>query len=79
MMELQRNKLVKKDFSDRLYGQIFLSIPKHLLKISILIIIGSFIAMLYMINNDETWQDLLQTSEKMDFTHATIHPLFLHL
>ena len=66
-LKLQREKMVKKGFSGRLYGQILLSIPKHLLKITLLVVIGSFIGMLCLINSDKSLSDFL-AEEEMDFS-----------
>ena len=65
-----------------MYGKLLLSIPKHLLKITILVVVGSFIGMFFLLNDDQSLQDFItsQTQDDfMDFSHKDVHPLFRHL
>ena len=64
---------------NRVYGQILLSIPRHLLKVSIIVIIGSFLTMLFLLTNEKTLNDFISSEEVLDFTKHSIHPLFAHL
>jgi len=50
-----------------------------LLKITIVIVVGSFAAMLYLINSDKHLADFWKANESYDFTHYAVHPLFLHM
>lgn len=59
---------------------LLLQIPKHLLKVSILVIICSFCVMFYIINNEASLQQFLESQDvEFDFTHEDVHPLFRHM
>ena len=80
----ERNRLRKakltKTWEHSLWGQILLSIPKHLLKLSILVIIGAFLAMLYLIMSEKDLREFLRSEEgRFDFTSVEVHPLFQHM
>ena len=47
--ELRKSKILKKDPRDRVYMKVALAIPTHLLKVSIFVILFSFLAMVYVI------------------------------
>jgi hypothetical protein len=49
---MRAQKIVGKTIEKRVYGQILLAIPRHLLKMSIIIILGSFIFILYMMSSE---------------------------
>lgn len=54
-----------------------LSIPKHLLKVSLLVIIGAFACMLYLIFSEKDLKEFLRSEgEEFDFTSIELHPLF---
>ena len=46
-----------------------LAIPKHLLKLSILIVLGAFVSMFFLINNDTSLNEFLSNNDELfDFT-----------
>jgi hypothetical protein len=52
IIQMRKRKTLKGKFQDRMYGQILLEIPKHLLKVTLIAVFGSFIMMLYIIGSD---------------------------
>ena len=52
IIQMRKRKTLKGKFQDRMYGQILLEIPKHLLKVTLIAVIGSFFMMLYIIGSD---------------------------
>lgn len=77
--QLQKEKTVKKGLQGKTFGTVILAIPKHLLKVTILIIAGAFLGMLWLINNDESLSDFLQSEEVFDFSGHRVHPLYYWL
>ena len=67
-----------KSFDQTLYGYILYQIPKHLLKVTIIAILGSFIGMFYIINSDKSLEEFIYAEEIFDFTQEKVHPLFAH-
>lgn len=47
--KLQHDKTVKKGLATKTWGKAILAIPKHLLKLTIVVIIGSFLGMIYIL------------------------------
>lgn len=63
-----------------MWGQIILAIPRHLLKISIMVVLGSFLGMLWLINNEKSLNDFLGNDDEIfDFTKDQVHPLFYQM
>ena len=80
MLELRKKKLVKQEFKDRPMYQILMAIPKHLLKVSIITIIGSFIVMFYKINNKQSLNEFISKSDDAwDLKYYTVHPILQHM
>ena len=52
MLDLRKQKQIKPELGDRMWAQILVAIPKHLLKVTIFVVIGSFASMLYLIQNN---------------------------
>lgn len=75
---MAKDKLVK-SFDQTVYGQILYQIPKHLLKLTIIVVIGSFLGMIYVINSDKGLNEIMFAEEVYDFTENQVHPLFHHL
>ena len=76
--KLANDKLVK-SFDQSVYGQILYQIPRHLLKLTILVVVGSFLGMFYIINSDKTLNEFIYSEEIYDFTENKVHPLFHHM
>ena len=76
--KIAKGKLVK-SFDQTVYGQILYQIPRHLLKITIIAVLGSFIGMFYIINSDKSLEDFIYAQEIYDFTQNKLHPLFAHM
>ena len=77
---MQEQKKVKKGLKNQFWGQILLAIPKNLLKISILVVFGAFLSMLWLINNDSSLNEFLSLDDEMyDFTKDQVHPLFYEM
>lgn len=53
IIQMRKRKTLKGKLQDRMYGQILLEIPKHLLKLTLITVLGSFIMMLYIIASDQ--------------------------
>ena len=80
LIEVRNSKILKPDHSNRTYGQFLLQIPKHLLKVSIVVIVGAFIGMFYLIANDQSLDEFIQLQEEeLDLMDMSVHPLFKHL
>ena len=80
--KLAKQKCVKKEYSKALWGQILLAIPKHLLKLTILAVVGSFIGMIALINSDKSLADFLGSNSEtyLDFSQTkNVHPLMIHM
>ena len=52
LLDLRQQKIIKPELGDRMWAQILVAIPKHLLKVTILVVLGSFVFMFYLIQND---------------------------
>ena len=77
IIQMRKRKTLKGKFADRMYGQILLEIPKHLLKVTLIAVFGSFIMMLYIIGSDQELNSFLNIQEEvLDFTHSKVHPMF---
>ena len=57
-----------------------LVIPKHLLKLSLIIIFGAFVIMTYIVTTDSQFFEENDAQEKMkEITNFNIHPLYTFL
>ena len=63
-LKMQKRKSLKVKFQERLYGQILLEIPKHLLKITLFAVIGSFVFMIFIISSDKELSDFMNLAEE---------------
>ena len=63
-LKMQKRKSLKVKFQERLYGQILLEIPKHLLKITLVAVIGSFVFMIFIISSDKELGDFMNLAEE---------------
>lgn len=78
LLKMQKKKIVKVETTK--WGQCLLCIPKHLLKVSIIVIIVSFLGMLSLINSDASLNDFLAfTNQEVIFFDIDVHPLFRYL
>ncbi len=75
---LRKKKSTPKKFEQTAFGKCLLTIPKHLLKVTICTIVFSFIFMIYIIYTEQNIVDLISSQEIYDFTNVkNIHPLFI--
>ena len=74
---------MKGRFADRLSGRILLAIPKNLLPLSIIIVLGSFAFMFYLIYSEQSLHDFIDLNFgaqiEIDFTNIKIHPFYLKM
>ena len=49
------------------------------MKLTILVVVGSFLGMFYIINSDKTLNEFIYSEEIYDFTENKVHPLFHHM
>lgn len=59
IIQMRKRKTLKGKLQDRMYGQILLEVPKHLLKLTLITVIGSFFMMLYIIASDQQLSNFL--------------------
>ena len=81
--KLKKEKAVKGRFADRLSGRILLAIPKNLLPLSIIIVVGSFVFMFYLIYSEQSLHDFIDLNfgaqTEIDFTKIKVHPFYLKM
>ena len=74
--KLQSDLTIKDKFEQRLYGQILLSIPKHLCSLFLVLAFLSIIAIVILLLSDYELDKFMQSGQVLDFTKHKVHPLF---
>ncbi len=74
---------MKGRFAERLSGKILLAIPKNLLPLSIIIVLGSFAFMFYLIYSEQSLHDFIDLNfgahPEIDFSKIKVHPFYLKM
>ena len=77
---LRKEKTLSSSYKDRAWGKCLLAIPRHLLKVSILMIVSSFVAILVLVNSDSSLEDFIKRSQaETDLSKEGLHPFYAHL
>lgn len=75
-LKLQQKLSIKEKFEHRLYGQILLSIPKHLCTLFIFVAMAVTFAIVILLINDYDLDDFISSGQVLDFTKHKVHPLY---
>lgn len=58
---------------------VFAWIPRNLLMLTLLVVLGSFGAMLWVLSSGKQLHEFIMEQRAMDFTENRVHPLFIHM